>query len=135
MLFRSVLCTLARPRRFIVIFRVKQIGTPGGTWFSSHLCFVVVIRIVFARSSNQHSILHDKTPMCGSARRTRGLSYADNTERLVILFRSLPPIVVIELGDKMYILNKSRSQRGFKLCSPGRHKAGASAKAKREHTS
>ena len=29
-------------------FLSKQTGTPGGTWFSSHLCCAVVVRFVFA---------------------------------------------------------------------------------------
>lgn len=28
---------------FSVTFRVKQIGTPGGTWFSSHLCCATMV--------------------------------------------------------------------------------------------
>jgi hypothetical protein len=28
---------------FFVTFRVKQIGTPGGTWFSSHLCCATMV--------------------------------------------------------------------------------------------
>jgi hypothetical protein len=40
---------------FFVTFRVKQIGTPGGTWFSSHLCCAtMVVGFVF-----KHFFKHD----------------------------------------------------------------------------
>ena len=62
-LFIVYLVTLARLHIYIslnkeiidVIFHPKQIGTPGGTWFSSHLCRAsVVVKFVFANISNHH---------------------------------------------------------------------------------
>jgi len=117
--------TLARPH-FLFLGALREIHTPSFPFIRSAIRFFSCQTNWHARwdmvllpsllhcgrlnrlhsSPNLHNMLHDKASARVSAHQdpfhAGGISHGSNSERVMIQFGSMPPMVISELGEKVY---------------------------------